>query len=73
LEVTCDDLLEILPAIDDVSWQMIQPGLGGISQVYREEMDDEGVIIHFACSTCEVVILQADAGFGFAILLDDVA
>jgi hypothetical protein len=30
LEVTGEDLLEVNPTINDVSWQMIQPGHGGI-------------------------------------------
>jgi hypothetical protein len=57
--------LEILPAINDVSWQMIQPGPGGISQVDWEELDDEGVIVHSARLARKVVILQPDTGVGF--------
>jgi hypothetical protein len=72
LKVASEELLEILPAIDDVSWQMIQPGLGGISQVDQEELDDERVIICSARSTHEVVILQLDTRVGFAIILDKV-
>jgi hypothetical protein len=72
LKVASEELLEILPAIDDVSWQMIQPGLGGISQVDQEELDDERVIICSARSTREVVILQLDTRVGFAIILDKV-
>jgi hypothetical protein len=30
LEVAGDDLPEVIPTIDDVSWQIIQPGPGGI-------------------------------------------
>jgi hypothetical protein len=35
--------------------------------------DDEKVIIHRTCSTHMVVVLQPNAGVGFAIVLDDVA
>jgi hypothetical protein len=52
---------------------MIQPGPGRISQVHQEEQDDEGVIVHSTCSTCEAIMLQPDVGVGFAIVLDDVA
>jgi hypothetical protein len=58
LEVATEDISKILPAINDVSWQMIQTGPGKISQVDREELDDEEVIVHYACSACEVVVLQ---------------
>jgi hypothetical protein len=57
LEVVGEDLLEILPAIDDVSRQMVQPGPRGISQVDGEEMDDKEVIVHSAHSTHEALIL----------------
>jgi hypothetical protein len=57
LEVANEDLLDILLAIDDVSWQMIQPVPRGISQVDQEELDDEGVIIRSAHTTREEVIL----------------
>jgi hypothetical protein len=73
LEVASEDLSEILPAIDDVSRQMIQPGPGGISQVDWEELDDEEIIVHSTHFACEAIILQQDAGVSFAIVLDDVA
>jgi hypothetical protein len=57
LEIAGEDLLEILPAIDDVSQQIIQPGPGGILQVYREELDDEEVIVHSVRFAREAVIL----------------
>jgi hypothetical protein len=31
LEVADEDLLKVIPTIDDVYWQMIQPNPGGIS------------------------------------------
>jgi hypothetical protein len=49
LEVDSEDLPEILPAIDDVSWQMIQQGPGGVDQIDGEELDDEKVVV---CPTC---------------------
>jgi hypothetical protein len=52
LEVVGEDLSEILLAIDDVSWQMFQPGPVRISQ-----LDDEGIIVCSARSTHEAVIL----------------
>jgi hypothetical protein len=73
LEIAGEDLLEILPSIDDVSQQIIQPGPGGILQVYREELDDEEVIVHSVHFAREAVILQPDTGVGFAVVLDDVA
>jgi hypothetical protein len=73
LEVIGEDLSEDLLAIDDVSWQMIQPSPRGISQLDREELDDEGFIIRSAHSAREAVILQLDVGVGFAVVLDEVA
>jgi hypothetical protein len=52
---------------------MIQPCLGRISQVYPEEPNDEGAIVRSTRSAREKVILQLDAGVGFAIIHDDVA
>jgi hypothetical protein len=49
LEVDSEDLPEIRPAIDDVSWQMIQQGPGGVDQIDGEELDDEKVVV---CPTC---------------------
>jgi hypothetical protein len=62
LKVVDEDLLEILPAIDDGSWKMIQSGSTKISQIDQEELDDEDVIIHTARPTHEAVILQLDTG-----------
>jgi hypothetical protein len=36
-------------------------------------LDDKEIIILFAHSTREVVVLQPDAGVGFTVVLDDVA
>jgi hypothetical protein len=49
LKVASEDLLKILPTIDRVSGQVIEPSLGHVSQVNREELDDEKVIICPAC------------------------
>jgi hypothetical protein len=65
--------LEILPAIDDVSQQMIQSGPGRISQVDQEELDDEEAIVCSACFAREAVILHPNTGVTFDIVLDDVA
>jgi hypothetical protein len=52
---------------------MILPGPGGISQVDREELDDEGVIVHSTRFPREAVILQPDVGVSIAVVLDNVA
>jgi hypothetical protein len=65
--------MEILQVIDDVSWQVIQSGPGGISQVDGEELDDEKVIVRFTRSAHEAIVLHPDGGVSFAIVLDDVA
>jgi hypothetical protein len=41
LEVASKDLLEILPPINQVSGQVIEPSLRCVGQVDGEEMDDE--------------------------------
>jgi hypothetical protein len=73
LEVASEDLLEVIPTIDDISCQIIQPGPSKICYVDWEELDDEKIIIHSAHSACDMVLLQPGAEIGFAILLDDVA
>jgi hypothetical protein len=72
LKVACEDQLEILPTIDQVSRQVIEPDPGRIGQVNVEELDDEEVIICPACSAREAIVLQPNAGVGFAIIFDDV-
>jgi hypothetical protein len=52
---------------------MVQPGRGGFNQINREELDDKKIIVRSAHPAREVVILQPDAGVGFAIVLGDVA
>jgi hypothetical protein len=73
LEVASEYLMEILPTIDDVSWQMNQPSPYGINQVEREELHDEEVIVHSAHSAREAAVLQPDTRVSFAIVLDDIA
>jgi hypothetical protein len=48
LEIAGKDLLEILPAIDRFSGQVIKPSSGHVSQVDGEELNDEYVTIHLA-------------------------
>jgi hypothetical protein len=36
-------------------------------------LDDEKVIIHSTRSACEMVVLQADVGVSFSVVLDDIA
>jgi hypothetical protein len=52
---------------------MVQLGSGGFSQIDREELDDEQIIICPSHSTCEAVILQPNDGVNFTIISDDVA
>jgi hypothetical protein len=72
LNVAGEDLLEILPKIDQISGQVIEPRPGRVDQVNGEELDDEEVIICPAFPTRNVVILEPTIGIGFAIILDDV-
>jgi hypothetical protein len=72
LKVTGEDLLEILPTIDLVSGQLIEPNSKRVGQVDGEELDDEGVIIHPIRPAREAVVLQEDDAIGLAIILDDV-
>jgi hypothetical protein len=72
-EIAGEDLLEILPPIDNVSRQMIQLGPSRVTQVDGEELDDENVIIHPTCLTSKVVVLQPDARVSFTVIPDDVA
>jgi hypothetical protein len=73
LEVAGEELLEILPAIDDVLRQIIQLGLGRVDQLNGKEPDDEKVIIYPTHLTSELVVLQPDAGVSFTIVLYDIA
>jgi hypothetical protein len=72
LKVTSEDLLKILPMIDQVSGQVIEPSSGRVGQVDGEELNDEEVITRPARPTCGAVVLQPDARIGLAIILDDV-
>jgi hypothetical protein len=72
MKVASEDLLEILPTIDRVSGQVIEPSSGHVGQVDGEELDDEEVIVHPACHAHEAVVHQLDARIGIAIILDDV-
>jgi hypothetical protein len=57
LEIAGQDLLEILPVIDRVSGQVIEPGSGRVGQVDGEELNDEEVAINLTCPTREAVVL----------------
>jgi hypothetical protein len=72
LKVVGEDLLEIVPTIDRVSRQVIEPSSERVGQVDVEEMDDEEVIVHPTHPTREAVVLQPDIGIGLAVILDDV-
>jgi hypothetical protein len=52
---------------------MVQPGPSGFGQIDREELNDEQIISCPSRPTHEEIILQPDAGVGFAIIFGDVA
>jgi hypothetical protein len=62
LVIAGEYLLEILPAIDDISWQMIQPSPSRVGQVDGEELDDEKVIVRPTHLATKPVVLQPDVG-----------
>jgi hypothetical protein len=72
-KIASKNLPQVFPTIDGISWEMVQPGYGGFSQIDREELDDEQINVCLSHSTCEVVILQPDVEVGFAIIFGDVA
>jgi hypothetical protein len=72
LEVASEDLLEIVPAINQISGQVIEPSPDCVSQVNREKLDDEDVVIHPTHPARKAVIFQPNIGVGFAIIIDDV-
>jgi hypothetical protein len=72
LKATSQGLLEILPIIDLVSGQVIEPSFGRVSQVDGEELDDEEVIVCPTRPVHEAVVLQPDVEIGLAIILDNV-
>jgi hypothetical protein len=57
MEVSGEDLLDILPAIDRIPEQVIETGSGRVGQVNGEELDHEKVIVHPAHPACEAVVL----------------
>jgi hypothetical protein len=72
LEVIGEDLLEILPAINRVSWQVVELVPSHVGQVNGEELDDEEIIIHPACPARKAVVLQPNAGTCLTISFDDI-
>jgi hypothetical protein len=72
LEVTGEDLLEILLAINHVSRQVVEPGPGHVGQVNGEELDDEEIIVRPTRPTHEAVVLQPNTGICLNIVFDDV-
>jgi hypothetical protein len=57
LEIAGKDLLEVFPAVDQVSWQVIEPSFGRVTQVDGEELNDEQVAIRPTCLARKTVIL----------------
>jgi hypothetical protein len=72
LEVTGEDLLEILPAINCVSLQVVQSGPSHVGQLNEEELDDEEVIICPTHPTCKAVVLQPNTRICLTIVFNDV-
>jgi hypothetical protein len=72
LKVIGEDFLEILPTIDWVSRQVVEPSSGCVDQVNGEDLDDEKVVIHPTCPAHEAVVLQPNAGAGSAVVHGDV-
>jgi hypothetical protein len=50
----------------------MEPGLGRVSQVNGQELDEEEVIIHPVRPTCKAGVLHPNVGVGFAVILDNV-
>jgi hypothetical protein len=73
LEVAGKGLPQVIPMVYDVSREMVQLGSGGFSQIDREELDDEHIIICPSHSTREAVILHPNAGVNFAVVFGYVA
>jgi hypothetical protein len=61
LKVVGEDLLEILPAINQVSRQLVEPGPGHVGQVNGDKLDDEEVIILPTHPAYKAVVLQPNA------------
>jgi hypothetical protein len=72
LEVAGEDLLEILPAINHVSRQVVEPGHGCVCYVNGEELDDEEVIIRLNYPACKPIVSQANTRIHLTDILDDV-
>jgi hypothetical protein len=70
LKVAGEDLLKILPAIDQVSGQVNKPCPSCV--INGEKLDDEEVVIHLTRLAGKAVVLQPNARIGFAVILDDV-
>jgi hypothetical protein len=73
LEVAGKDLPQVIPTVYCISLEMVQLGPHGFSQIDREKLDDEHIIICPSRSTREAVILQPNAGVNFAVVFGDVA
>jgi hypothetical protein len=56
-KVADEDLPEIIPTINRVPGQVVEPGPIHVDQVNGEKLDDEEVIIHPTHPACKVVIL----------------
>jgi hypothetical protein len=72
LEVTGEDLLEILPTINCISRQVVQPGPSHVGQVNEEELDDEEIIICPTRPIRKAVVLQPNARICLTIAFNDV-
>jgi hypothetical protein len=71
LEVVDEDLLEILPAINRLSRQVVKPGPSHVGQINGEELDNEEFIILCTHPACEAVVLQPNDEICLTVLFDD--
>jgi hypothetical protein len=72
LKVVGEDLLDILPTIDQVSRQVMEASFGCVGQVDGEKLDDEEVIVCPTHPAREAIVLQSNAEIGLAILHVDI-
>jgi hypothetical protein len=72
LEVTSQDLLEILPVVNCVFGQVVKPSPGRVGEVNGEELHDEEVIICPARPACKAIVFQPNIGIRLTGVLDDI-
>jgi hypothetical protein len=56
LEVASEELLEVLPTINHIFGQVVEPGPGCVGHADGKKLDDKEVVIHPARSTCKAIV-----------------